>query len=55
MQFKYVLVFVGLAVVSGTAYYFWKQVSDKTQVLLATQKAVTSDAKTNRNISIIGA
>jgi len=55
MQYKYVLVFVGLAVISGTAYYFWKQASDQKQVLLASQKVVTADAKTNRNISIIDA
>ena len=54
MQYKYVFMFVGLAVVTGTICYFWKQAYDKKQVLIASQKLVTSDAKSSRVINFIG-
>ena len=51
MNYKYVFMFVGLAVVTGIICYFWKQVYNKKQILIASQKVVTSEAKTNRSIN----
>jgi hypothetical protein len=51
MQYKYVFIFIGLALVTGIACYFWKQAYDKKQVLITSQKVVTAESKTNRSIS----
>jgi len=55
MQFKYVFMLVGLAVVTGTICYFWKQDYDKKDVLANAVKTVTADAKANRTINFLSA
>ena len=55
MQYKYVFVFIGLALATGVACYFWKQAYDKKQVLANSVKTVTADAKANRAINFLSA
>ena len=53
MQYKYVFVFISLALVTGVACYFWKQAYDKKQVLSDSVKTVTAEAKANRTINFV--
>lgn len=55
MSYKYVFVFIGVALAAGIACYFWKQADNKTQVLTNSQKAVTAESKTSRMINFISA